>query len=82
LLVIRKTDVYVFRLSNVNGNPFMRGCFPGVNVNPRTWLVKLGSARVNPKSVDGAGFVFPINWKRFVHLFRILRRLPVTSADI
>ena len=61
LLVIRKTDVYVFRLSNVNGNPFMRRCFPGVNVNPRTWLVKLGAARVNPKSVAGAGFVLPIN---------------------
>ncbi len=61
LLVIGKTDVYVFRLSNVNGNPFMRRCFPGVNVNPRTWLVKLGSARVNPKSVADARFVLPIN---------------------
>jgi hypothetical protein len=69
-------------LSNVNGNPFMRRRFPGVNVNPWTWLVKLGSARVNPKSVAGAGFVLPINLKRFVHLSRILRRLPRTSADI
>ena len=69
-------------MSNVNGNPFMRGCFPSVNVNPRTWLVKLGSATVNPKSVSGAGFVLPVDFKRFVHLFRFLRRLPRTSADI
>ena len=61
LLVIGKTDVYVFRFFNVNGNPFMRGCFPGINVNPRRWLVKLGSARVNPESVFDAGFVLPIN---------------------
>ena len=41
----------------------MRRCFPSINVNPRTWLVKLGSARVNPKSVPNAGFVLPINLK-------------------
>jgi hypothetical protein len=39
----------------------MRLCLPGINVNPRTGLVKPGNEGINPKPVAAAGFVLPIN---------------------
>src|SRR5689334_20971321 len=82
LLALRKADVYAVRLSNVNGNPFMRRCFPRVNVNPRTGLVKLGAATVNPESVPDTRFVPPINFRRFIHWSHFVCRQPRQTGCI
>ena len=58
----------------------MGGCFLSVNVNPRTWLVKLTLARVNPKSASRAGFVLPINFKRHAFFHALSKESDVLTA--